>query len=147
MDSLFTAFYDRDPVDLALDWNDPSDMNHGLKPVAVVVPANDKRPGGDWEAGVMSPEECLCRRSTLFANLTTPGENNCASSNYPLPTKAGIYSGNVVVFRDGPEKYEAWQEYKGRWSGLVMFHFVLFVSNHRHSITYHIRLPGETAQT
>jgi hypothetical protein len=79
----------------------------------------------------MSPEECLCRRSNLFATLTTPAEGNCAASNYPIPPKAGIYSGTVgqllgdsyqilivmltytVVFRDGPEKYQAWQEYKG----------------------------------
>ena len=42
------AFYERDPIDLALDWIDPTD---GQKPVAVIMPANDKRPGGDWEAG------------------------------------------------------------------------------------------------
>jgi hypothetical protein len=45
--SLFAAFYDRDPVDVALDWAP------GLVPV--IMPANDKRPGGDWEAGQFSP--------------------------------------------------------------------------------------------
>jgi hypothetical protein len=51
--SFLTAFYDRDPVDLALDWSDPSDgqQNPPLKPVVVIMPANEKRPGGDWEAG------------------------------------------------------------------------------------------------
>ena len=51
--SFLTAFYDRDPVDLALDWSDPSDaqQNPSLKPVVVIMPANEKRPGGDWEAG------------------------------------------------------------------------------------------------
>ncbi len=80
----------------------------------------------------MSPEECLCRRSNLFATLTTPAAGNSASTNYPIPSKAGIYSEKVgqcsshlefspaisrliqiVVFRGGPEKYEAWLEYKG----------------------------------
>ncbi|TVY23700.1 hypothetical protein LHYA1_G007841 [Lachnellula hyalina] len=60
----------------------------------------------------MSPEECLCRRSNLVATLTTPAEGNSSSSNYPIPSKAGIYSGNVVIFRNGPNNYEAWDEYQ-----------------------------------
>ncbi|PBP19815.1 hypothetical protein BUE80_DR009320 [Diplocarpon rosae] len=104
------AFYERDPVDLALDWVEPGDA-----PIPVIMPANDKRPGGDWEAGVMSPEECLCRRSNLYATLTTPGAGNTGASgtsNYPLPPKTGIYSAHVVVFRKGPEKYESLPEYQ-----------------------------------
>ncbi|KAK6580026.1 hypothetical protein PZA11_007734 [Diplocarpon coronariae] len=104
------AFYERDPVDLALDWVEPGDA-----PIPVIMPANDKRPGGDWEAGVMSPEECLCRRSNLYATLTTPGPGNIGASgtsHYPLPPKTGIYSANVVVFRNGPDKYESLPEYK-----------------------------------
>ncbi|RKF55836.1 hypothetical protein GcC1_200027 [Golovinomyces cichoracearum] len=102
------AFYERDPVDLALDWVDPAD----LKPIPVVMPAHERRPGGDWEASVMLPEECLCRRSNLFATLTTPAAGNAEISNYPIPARAGIYSANVVVFRGGPDKYETWKEYK-----------------------------------
>ncbi len=60
----------------------------------------------------MSPEECLCRRSNLFATLTTPGAGNHVGSNYPIPANSGIYSATVVVFRGGPEKYEPWQKYK-----------------------------------
>lgn len=138
--NILIAFYDRDPVDLALDWAD------GDKPVPVILPANEKRAGGDWEAGdynslvneraltdvpkgVMSPEECLCRRSNLYATLTTPGEGSSTSSNYPIPAKSGIYSETVgkkhafsgmrisltrgiVVFRDGPPSYTPWQTYK-----------------------------------
>ena len=40
------AFYERDPVDVALDWGEGEP-----RPVPVIMPANDKRPGGDWEAG------------------------------------------------------------------------------------------------
>jgi hypothetical protein len=83
----FAAFYNRDPVDVALDWAPGT--------VPVIMPANEKRPGGDWEAGVMSPEECLCRRSNLFGTMTTPAEGNSTPSNYPLPTKAGIFSEKV----------------------------------------------------
>ncbi|RDL33909.1 Uncharacterized protein BP5553_08277 [Venustampulla echinocandica] len=101
------AFYERDPVDLALEWA-PSEPVQ----IPVIMPANDKRPGGDWEAGVMSLEECLCRRSNLFATLTTPALGNSAASNYPIPSKAGIFSERVVVFRNGPSQYEPWQEYK-----------------------------------
>jgi hypothetical protein len=85
--SDFQAFYDRDPVDVALDWAPGT--------VPVIMPANDKRPGGDWEAGVMSPEECLCRRSNLFGTITTPSN---VLSSYPLPSKAGIFSEKVGQF-------------------------------------------------
>jgi len=44
----------------------------------------------------------------VIANLTTPGEGNPTPANYPIPEKCGIYSRDVVVFRDGPEKYETW---------------------------------------
>ncbi|KAH8819794.1 hypothetical protein F5884DRAFT_26559 [Xylogone sp. PMI_703] len=101
------AFYLRDPIDVALDWAPSESVS-----IPVIMPANEKRPGGDWEAGVMSPEECLCRRSNLYGTLTTPAAGNSASSNYPIPPKAGIFSENVVVFRSGPDKYQVWQEYK-----------------------------------
>src|SRR6187402_3131824 len=42
------AFYDRDPVDVALDWASSESYK-----IPVVMPANDKRPGGDWEAGIV----------------------------------------------------------------------------------------------
>ena len=41
------AFYDRDPVDVALDWAASEPYK-----IPVIMPANDKRPGGDWEAGM-----------------------------------------------------------------------------------------------
>lgn len=70
------------------------------------MPANDKRPGGDWEAGVMAPEECLCRRSNLYAAMTTVAEGNCAPSNYPIPPKAGIFSEKVGWSLLGVENFE-----------------------------------------
>ncbi|KAG9243005.1 hypothetical protein BJ878DRAFT_138553 [Calycina marina] len=101
------AFYEQDAVDVALEW-----ANRTIR-VGVILPANDKRPGGDWEAGVMSPEECLCRRSTLYANLTTPGDGNVmGDTNYPIPERAGILSWTVAVFRGGPEKYDEWGNYQ-----------------------------------
>jgi hypothetical protein len=42
------AFYDRDPVDVALEW----EVGFDTKKIPVIMPANDKRPGGDWEAGL-----------------------------------------------------------------------------------------------
>lgn len=45
--TLFIAFYEDDPVDLALKWN--AGEKKAIAPV--IMPANDKRPGGDWEAG------------------------------------------------------------------------------------------------
>ncbi|PQE23664.1 Mitochondrial chaperone bcs1 protein [Rutstroemia sp. NJR-2017a BVV2] len=113
------AFLERDAVDLALEW-----ASSEPRPIPVIMPAHEKRPGGDWEAGVMQPEECLCRRSTLYASLTTPASDNSTPNNYPIPDRAGIFSENVggdkemllltcpVVFRSGPEKYQPWSEYK-----------------------------------
>jgi len=41
------AFMERDPVDLAIEWS------NGEKPlIPVIMPAHDKRPGGDWETGM-----------------------------------------------------------------------------------------------
>jgi len=71
------------------------------------MPAHDKRPGGDWEAGmtapsplqsltnhmlgVMSPEECLCRRSNLVAALTNPLQEILWPSNYPIPQEEELF--------------------------------------------------------
>lgn len=46
----FEAFFESDPVDFALSWMDPSDKTA----IPVIMPANDKRAGGDWEAGIFS---------------------------------------------------------------------------------------------
>ncbi|KAL2151311.1 hypothetical protein VTH82DRAFT_6409 [Thermothelomyces myriococcoides] len=90
-----------DPVDTALNWVDPAG---GAVPF--ICAANDKRPGGDWETGVVGYEERLCRRSTLAACLATPADGSPANSHYPLPTVAGVLSPNVVVFRGPHDKYE-----------------------------------------
>lgn len=93
-----------DPVDVALDWHDTnckdtaagSTSSSGIagSKIPVVNMANEKRPGGDWESGLIAPEECFCRRSTLAQALITP----CASSkapHYPIRTTGGIYSSSV----------------------------------------------------
>jgi hypothetical protein len=41
------AFYESDPVDLAIEWGQGE-----ATPIPVIMPAHDKRPGGDWEAGM-----------------------------------------------------------------------------------------------
>lgn len=93
-----------------------------------ICAANDKRPGGDWETGVVGYEERLCRRSTLAACLATPADGSPINSHYPLPICAGILSRDVgqswppslsshaaklslthcptVVFRGPHDKYE-----------------------------------------
>lgn len=106
----FTAFYNDDPVDIAIKWHEGPPETE--MPIPVILPANDKRPGGDWEAGVMSAEECICRRSNLVNCLTNPVEDNAAPSNYPIPTRAGIYSKDCVIFRAGPAAYELWDNFK-----------------------------------
>ncbi|KAH8799331.1 hypothetical protein F5884DRAFT_848043 [Xylogone sp. PMI_703] len=101
------VFFLRDPINVALDWAVSETVL-----IPVIMSANETRPGGDWEAGIMSPEEYLCRRSNLYATLTTSAPGNSTLSNYSIPPKAGIFSEHVVVFRSGPQNYEVWQEYK-----------------------------------
>lgn len=99
---LRVAVIDGDPVDVALDWYDCNvkapienarDKDGGRIPV--VSMANEKRAGGDWESGLLAPEECLCRRSNLVRALTTPWDHSNHASHYPIPPTGGIYSPHV----------------------------------------------------
>ena len=99
---LRIAVIDGDPIEVALDWyeaNVKSARNslQGGGPVAelsripVVNMANEKRAGGDWEAGVMAFEECFCRRSNLVHALNTVVEPALVP-HYPLAQKSGLFS-------------------------------------------------------
>lgn len=134
---LRVAVIDGDPVDVALDWyeysvkNSKATTNGSVQNrIPVVNMANEKRAGGDWESGLIAPEECLCRRSNLVHALNTPWDAYPAYAHYPIPTKGGIYSPYVgtvpyrrsstssrltdpaVVFRSGPERYQVWRDFK-----------------------------------
>ena len=104
------AVIDGDPVDVALDWyakNYKDGITTGINgcnqeqgDIPVVSMANEKRAGGDWESGLIAPEECLCRRSNLVRALTTSFEPASPEpsglvSHYPIPPTGGIYSPNV----------------------------------------------------
>ena len=99
------AVIDGDPVDVALDWHDynhKDDIMTGTNGhvkdgggIPVVSMANEKRAGGDWESGLIAPEECLCRRSNLVRTLTTPLDSSRHISHYPIPPTGGIYSPSV----------------------------------------------------
>lgn len=100
---LRVAVIDGDPVDVALDWSEHNNREathagaqaeYGRIPV--VNMANEKRAGGDWESGLLAPEENLCRRSNLVHTLTLPASQ---SSHYPIPTTGGIYSPHVGMGR------------------------------------------------
>lgn len=99
---LRVAVIDGDPLDVALDWHEynqrggsQSTPQPGHEAVPVVNMANEKRAGGDWESGLMAPEESLCRRSNLVQALKTPWHRNSQISHYPIPTTGGIYSPHV----------------------------------------------------
>ena len=96
---LRVAVIDGDPVDVALDWNECNNRDASMigsrfenGPIPVVNMANEKRAGGDWESGLIAPEECLCRRSNLVHTLTMSASQ---ASHYPIPTTGGIYSPHV----------------------------------------------------
>ncbi|OAA66063.1 hypothetical protein ISF_03901 [Cordyceps fumosorosea ARSEF 2679] len=74
--------------------------------IPFICAANERRPGGDWEIGSLLYEEKLCRRSNLFATLSTPLPQTREESNYPIPTMGGIFSDAVVVCRGPHDRYE-----------------------------------------
>ena len=102
---LRVAVIDGDPVDVALGWSESNartseqdnqqSFGREAARIPVVNMANEKRAGGDWESGLMAPEECLCRRSNLVHALTTPWTASAQSCHYPIPTKGGLYSPHV----------------------------------------------------
>ena len=104
------AVIDGDPVDVALDWyeyevNSPPKSGNvhydkGTLRIPVINMANEKRAGGDWESGLLAPEENLCRRSNLVHCLTTLWSSSMPTPNYPIPTRGGIYSPNVGECHD-----------------------------------------------
>ncbi|KAF1956645.1 hypothetical protein CC80DRAFT_562226 [Byssothecium circinans] len=103
------AVMEGDPVTHALGWyqnaiRDPAHRN--CKRIPVVNTANEKRAGGDWESGLMAPEECFARRSNLVQALTMPWNAQLRKdvNFYPIPQRGGIYSPEVFVFRYGPER-------------------------------------------
>ncbi|KAF2685751.1 hypothetical protein K458DRAFT_364742 [Lentithecium fluviatile CBS 122367] len=103
------AVMEGDPVNYALGWyqtatRDPAHRN--CKKVPVVNIANEKRAGGDWESGLMAPEECFARRSNLVHALTMPwnAQMGIEKDFYPIPQRGGIYTPEVYVFRGTPEQ-------------------------------------------
>ncbi len=96
-------------MDLTISWA----REVGEK-IPFICAANEKRPGGDWETGVVgyaasrvhliplppgvtpnTKQERLCRRSNLSVTLATPGPNSYADENYPIPIEGGILSETV----------------------------------------------------
>ncbi|CAI6338848.1 unnamed protein product [Periconia digitata] len=104
------AVMEGDPVTYALGWyqnaiRDPAHRN--CKRIPVVNTANEKRAGGDWESGLMAPEECFARRSNLVQALTMPWNAQMPGRHenfYPIPQRGGVYSPEVYVFRGGPDQ-------------------------------------------
>lgn len=93
-DRRFPGVYTADPVEFTMNWASTNNTK-----VAFICAANEKRPGGDWETGVVGYEERLCRRSSLSATLATPGPAQLNEAHYPIPLEGGIYSGNVGELR------------------------------------------------
>ncbi|KAJ4291198.1 hypothetical protein N0V90_010396 [Kalmusia sp. IMI 367209] len=102
------AVLEGDPVTHAMGWyenaiRDPAFRN--CQRIPVVNMANEKRAGGDWESGLMAPEECFARRSNLVQALTMPwnAQMGKEENHYPIPQRGGIYCPKVYVFRGGPD--------------------------------------------
>lgn len=95
-----------DPVNYALGWYQSAvNADPNCKRIPVLNVANEKRAGGDWESGLMAPEECFARRSNLVHALTMPWNAQLGREEnfYPIPQRGGIYSPEVcMLFWQGP---------------------------------------------
>lgn len=101
------AVLEGDPVNYALGWYQTAvQADPNCKRIPVINVANEKRAGGDWESGLMAPEECFARRSNLVHALTMPWNAQLGREEnfYPIPQRGGIYSPEVFVFRGGPDQ-------------------------------------------
>ncbi|KAJ5505738.1 hypothetical protein N7453_004695 [Penicillium expansum] len=83
-----------DTYDRALEMQDAGKTSDPM-PVCVLNFANAFVPGGGWLNGARAQEEQLCYRSTLIDTLHT--------RFYPLHDLEGLYSPNVIVFRNSVE--------------------------------------------
>ena len=92
------AVMEGDPVNYALGWYQSAASSH-VKKIPVVNIANEKRAGGDWESGLIAPEECFARRSNLVHALTMPWNAQLGREEnfYPIPQRGGIYSPEVCT--------------------------------------------------
>jgi uncharacterized protein (TIGR02452 family) len=139
---LRSAVMEGDPFDIARDWQNytysPSSsgrtvaerappvyfksimQSKSTSRILVLNTANEKKPGGDWDGGVLGlgAEESLARRSNLVQTLCTVDPRNPGvRSYYPIPQTGGIYSPNCVIFRAGYEKdYALWPE--NEWTAI-----------------------------
>lgn len=79
-----------DPINYALGWYQSAASSH-CKKIPVVNVANEKRAGGDWESGLIAPEECFARRSNLVHALTMPWNAQLGKEEnfYPIPQRGG----------------------------------------------------------
>ena len=92
------AVMEGDPVNYSLGWYQSAASSH-VKKIPVVNIANEKRAGGDWESGLIAPEECFARRSNLVHALTMPWNAQLGREEnfYPIPQRGGIYSPEVCT--------------------------------------------------
>ncbi|KAF8424171.1 hypothetical protein EV426DRAFT_533559 [Tirmania nivea] len=112
------VFQHPDILDPVISWQ--RELVQGIAPLAhetgtntqricLINAAYDERAGGDWMYAMSCQEDAICRRSTLYHSLITPGEGETRHTFYPIEN-GGIYSPNVIVHRDGPAKsYEIYR--------------------------------------
>jgi hypothetical protein len=102
------AVMEGDPVTYALGWYQSlANSDPDCQRIPVINVANEKRAGGDWESGLMAPEECFARRSNLVHALTMPWNAQMGREEnfYPIPQKGGIYSPQVCKLKQDDSRH------------------------------------------
>jgi len=92
------------PVGVHVTNSDTFDAAQQLDKTLVLNFCNGEYPGGGFLYGASSQEESLCRRSTLYASLTSTAAEQMYTFNRASQDKVGsdhmIFSPNVAVFRN-----------------------------------------------
>ena len=95
-----------DTIDIALKLKEKENLNY-----CVLNMASEKHPGGGWDNGASAQEEALFMRSTYCMSLEDPLKvDKNRRWSYPIQRFGGIYSPNVLIFRDSPKyDYDIWK--------------------------------------
>ncbi|KAI1936035.1 hypothetical protein LOZ66_004953 [Ophidiomyces ophidiicola] len=113
-------------------------MNSPKATVGVLNMASPLRPGGGVLNGATSQEEFLCVRTTLYPSLH--------ESFYRLPELGGVWTPDVLIFRDGTSEGNNLVKGERKYIGVVSSAMLRFPEVEEHGSCYSNSSEGEMAE-